>query len=78
MNSAADQQTGGEPYAGLPSVGHYEFRTLVDLRDTALARALSRLARETDSDDITVAAFGNFAPDDPQPTNGPGVAVRSA
>ena len=78
MTSAADQQTGGEPYAGLPSVGHYEFRALIDSRDTALARALARLARETDSDDITVAAFGNFAPDDPDPRRRPGMAVRSA
>jgi hypothetical protein len=78
MTSAADQQTGGEPYAGLPSIGHYEFRALIDSRDTALARALARLARETDSDDITVAAFGNFAPGGPTPSPGPGMAVPPA
>jgi hypothetical protein len=68
MNSATDQQTGGEPRLGLPSVGDIEFLALLNSRDTALARALVRLARETDSDDITVAAFGNFAPDDPSPS----------
>jgi hypothetical protein len=67
MNNATDQQTGGEPRLGLPSVGDIRFPELLHSSDTALTRALVRLERETDSDDITVAAFSNFAPDDPHP-----------
>jgi hypothetical protein len=65
MNNATDQRTGGDPRLGLPSVGDIRFRELLHSSDTALTRALARLERETDSDDITVAAFSNFAPDDP-------------
>jgi FXSXX-COOH protein len=76
MNNAADQPTGGDLDAGLPAVGEYDFRSLVDSRDTVLARALARLAREIDSDVTTVVAgFGNFAPDGPEPDDGSDVAL---
>ena len=57
-------------------MGEYDFRSLVQSRDTALERALARLAEEAESD-VTrvVAAFGNFAPDGPDPDDGSDVAV---
>jgi hypothetical protein len=79
MDSATDQQTGGEPYPGLLSVGQYDFRSLAQRRDTPLIRALARLAGDTDSDDDhTVAAFGNFAPDSPTRTRDPRMALPEA
>jgi hypothetical protein len=75
MNSAADRQTGGvDPDSVLLDVSEWTFDALIK-EDSAFARALRRLMRETHSDDDLYAAFGNFVPDPPDPT---AVAVPNA
>jgi hypothetical protein len=75
MNNAADRQTGGgDPDATLADVSGMSFEAVLK-EESAFGRALSRLMRETDSDEDFYAAFGNFAPEPPGP---PTVAARNA
>jgi hypothetical protein len=67
MNSAADRRTGGDDHARLPYVVDMDWDAFLSARGTALANGMRRLAQETNSDGDTVAAFGNFAPTDPEP-----------
>ncbi len=72
MNNAADRWAGGViPDARLPDVSEMSLRAILET-GSALGGALARLAWETHSDEIVLAAFSSFASESSAP---PTVAV---
>jgi len=54
-------------YSALVDVSGIPFDELVNSTNAALARALHAVTRETSDTTTILAAFQNFAPDDPTP-----------
>ena len=64
----ADTGHGGLEHSALVDVTGIPLDQLVPSTDTVLAHSLHALVRETSRPQEIIAAFGNFAPDDPLPS----------